>query len=548
MATTQAVSTTRSIPRIGDRLIAAALAAATILLLVITAPQIGLTWDEPIYIVAQESYVGWLHQLRDAPTIATSQAGIDTWWEINHEHPPLDKLWAGLIVELVGRSLDPLTAARFGNMLLVGGLVALLYLMVAQSYGRIAGLLAVIALLSMPRFFFHAHLAALDIPGAVAFFIVIGVFWYTRNVQGVWKNLAVGVLLGVLWGVGLATKINAAFALPVLAFWIVLFARSWWRFLRLTIMAAIGPLVFVGLWPWLYYHTAERLVKYILFLTVDHWKIDQWYFGASYMPPPWHFPLVMLVMVLPTTLLVFAIIGLARGLRDRRADAPIGLWALGALIPLLALMTGKSMVYDNERLFMPTFPFLAMLAGVGIDWALRRLRRALVQRPNIARAALLTIGIGAFAPQTAQALTLYPHLLSYYSETVGGLPGAVRLGMETTYWCETYAESFDYINANARQGAIVWAEDWSHDTLIQYQQVGLLRGDLRIARRDGSSSVLPNGNRTSIIADMWEADYVLVQFRQSGFTRDTERFRNEHTPALRIERQGVILFEMYERK
>lgn len=548
MTGTQAALVVRSIPRLADRTIAAVLAGVTILLLVATAPQIGLTWDEPVYMVAQQSYVGWLHQLTEAPSFALSQASIDSWWEVNHEHPPLDKLWSGLIAEASRGFLAPLTAARLGNILLVGGLVATLYLLVAQSYGQVAGLLAVLALLSMPRFFFHAHLAALDVPGAIAFFGGIAAFWWTRNTTGLWRNLAVGTLLGLVWGAGLATKINAAFALPVLALWVVLFSRRWMHILRLALMTLIGPLVFIALWPWLYHDTSERLVKYILFITVDHWQIDQWYLGASYMPPPWHFPLAMLVMVLPTTLLLLAIAGLMRGYTDRRTDAPIGLWLLGALIPLLALMTGKSMVYDNERLFMPAFPFLAMLTGVGLDGLLVMIRQALAKRPQLAQAAILAASLAAFAPQTVQSLTLYPHLLSYYSETIGGLPGAARLDMEHTYWCETYAASFEYVNMHARPGAIVWSEDWSHDTLIMSQQAGLLRADLRIARVEGSNSSIPRGNAQSVVADIWEADYVLVQFRQSGFTRTSDRFRSERIPALLIERQGVPLLELYERK
>jgi len=38
-----------------------------------------------------------------------------------------------------------------------------------------------------------------------------------------------------------------------------------------------------------------------------------------------------------------------------------------------------------------------------------------------------------FAPHLTITAHMYPHLLSYYSEAVGGLRGATRLGLETTY-------------------------------------------------------------------------------------------------------------------
>jgi 4-amino-4-deoxy-L-arabinose transferase-like glycosyltransferase len=535
MATTQVIPSirSRSLPRIGDRLIALAVGICTVVLLVLTAPHIGLTWDEPVYTVAQESYTGWLQQLREAPAFALSRQGIDTWWNVNHEHPPLDKLYSGLIYGVAQGFFDDLTAYRLGNMLLVGLLVGMIYLMAAESYGRWAGLFAVAALLSMPRFFFHAHLAALDVPGAVAFFAVISVAWHTRHAKGFWPSVAVGLLLGLVWGIGLATKINAAFALPVLGLWMLLFARRWGIFLRLTLMVATGPGVFLLLWPWLYFDTWKRLEAYIKFITVDHWEIDQWYFGVSHMP---------------TTLLILAIVGLVRGWRDRRESWPVGLWSLGALVPLLALTTGQSMVYDNERLFMPAFPFLALLAGLGLDWLLVGIPRFLAQRGRIASIAAISIVLSAFAPQTIQSALLYPHLLSYYSETVGGLPGATSRGMETSYWCETYATTIDYINTNARQGAIVWVEDWSHDVLLTYQQVGRLRTDLKIARVSGAGSPMPGGMSRTIEAGIWEADYAIVAVRESGLTNEVNRFRNENTPVFIIERQGVVLTELYERK
>src|SRR5262249_33942057 len=159
--------------------------------------QIGLTWDEPVYTVAQRSYTTWLGQLLADPAAALSPEGIRRGWEVNHEHPPLDKLWSGLFHQLAQGRMAELTAHRLGNMLLVGLLVGLLYLMVAGSYGQRAGLLAAVALLSMPRFFFHAHLAALDVPAAFSFFFVISLFWHMRAPGGLKKDILVGLLLGL---------------------------------------------------------------------------------------------------------------------------------------------------------------------------------------------------------------------------------------------------------------------------------------------------------------------------------------------------------------
>ena len=167
--------------RWGHGATAVVLALLTVVMLVLTAPQIGLTWDEPVYIESSESYVAWFAELVANPTTALSAAGIQAYWALNHEHPPIDKLWSGLVWAGARYALDDLTAHRLGNMLLVGLLVALLYRLVAFEYGAASGLAASGALLTMPRFFFHAHLSALDVPAAATIFMVCYVFWRTRD-------------------------------------------------------------------------------------------------------------------------------------------------------------------------------------------------------------------------------------------------------------------------------------------------------------------------------------------------------------------------------
>lgn len=133
-------------------------------------------------------------------------------------------------------------------------------------------------------------------------------------------------------------------------------------------MGLVAVPVFVAAWPWLYVKTGERLLAYILFVTSEHWPIGQYYFGEFYMPPPWHFGFVMTWAVLPLALTALYVIGIIR-IRKARQDEGLGLLLLlSALTPILAIAIGQSMVYDNERLIMVTFPFLAALAGIGFEW------------------------------------------------------------------------------------------------------------------------------------------------------------------------------------
>jgi 4-amino-4-deoxy-L-arabinose transferase-like glycosyltransferase len=269
-----------------DWRIGLALAAASLALLLATEPRVGLTWDEPAYIMASESYAQWLERLWNAPGYALSAQGVRAYWDINHEHPPLDKVWSGVVWSLARPLVGDLTAHRLGNMLVAAGLVGLLFWTVARGFGAWAGLAAAASLLAMPRFFFHAHLAALDVPAAAAVFGVTALFWQTRRRAGFGWDL----LLGVVWGAALATKINALFVLPTLMLWALTEPASNLRggvargrlALRLVVAGAVGLPLFVALWPWLYHETLERLVAYVRFITVDHWEIGQWYFGICH--------------------------------------------------------------------------------------------------------------------------------------------------------------------------------------------------------------------------------------------------------------------------
>lgn len=587
-------------------LIALALGAITFAALLATAPQIGLTWDEPAYIAASESYVMWFDRLANAPRYALGPAAIQTYWDINHEHPPLNKIYSGAVWSLARHVTDDLTAHRMGNMLLASALVASLFWTVARGFGGWAGLAAAAALLSMPRFFFHAHLAALDVPAAVAVFLLTALFWHTRERRGVWWD----VLFGVAWGVAMAVKVNALLVPPTILIWLLV-VRGGWRLARRAALALpIGALVFVALWPWLYHDTLERLVRYALFITVDHWDIGQWYLHAWHMPPPWHFAPVMLVAATPTALLALAALGAALGAYGRFADhgpmtedqsrtfgaaeptadgeRPLGpdaapnlaastlalgrsssvggrqpalgpsslalLWALSAAAPLGALMIGQTKVYDNERLFMPVFPFVAALAGVGLVWAVSSgvglLRRRSV--PWLARQAVATLAVllvpASYAPQVASGAALYPHLLSYYSDAVGGLPGAVALGLESTYWCETYAEMLPFINERAPRGATVWAEPWSHDVLLYYQSVGRLRADLRVVMTSGAGTILASRGAEGVEGTIATSDYVIVAYRETGLAVNPEMraWMEGREPLVRVRRFGVPLVDLYE--
>jgi hypothetical protein len=550
-----------SIPRwLQNRKIQAVLLMAlTLILLVATEPQIGLTWDEDIYMRASEIYISWLGQLITEPSAALSKEGIDQSWSFNSEHPPLDKIWSGIVWSGARFVFNDPTAHRLGNMILVSLLVGLLYLLIAEAYGLVAGFAAAATLLTLPRFFFHSHLAALDMPAACAVFFVTFLFWKTKdNLSWRWT-----LILGLVWGLAFATKINAVFLPPTLFLWALIFCRRWMLLVRIVVMTLIGILFAFALWPWIYPDIPARVMDYLGFVTVSHWKIGQWYLGKLYMPPPWHFPFVMTWAVVPLTLTVLYWMGIVRaGLKWREADSLGGLLFLSALVPLLALASGQSMAYDNERLFMHVFPFLAALAGMGFGWLVIGIQRAAdrLQKPRWAAPVTVLAIVLAFLPPSISLVRLYPHLLSYYSETVGGLPGATRLGLETTYWCETYAAAIPYLNEHAKPGDMIWVDPLSQNVMVYYQIHGRLRNDVKIAYSPYAPTwpFVYDEYGPPTVGTHAISDFIVLQYRQTlmGSTpanpdRDFYsahpdfQWVSTHEPVYRLSYDGVPIMDIY---
>ena len=523
-----------------DKLIALLLVVFTVLLLVVTAPRIGLTWDEPTYMVAAETYPNWYAELIVRPSYALSTEGVTAYWSASHEHPPLSKVWSGFAWLVARRFLDDLTAHRLGNILIVSVLVALLYLMVSQNNGRIAGLIAALSLLSMPRFFFHAHLAAIDVPVAAMIFAVTYVFWLGHDRPGsLWT-----VLLGLAWGLALTTKINALFIPPiVLLVWTLFFRPRNYLFMRLVLMAVIGVSFFILSWPWLYHDLVDHLTAFIGFMTTERLPVEQYYLGRMYAPPPWHFPFVMTVVVIPFSILFFAAVGVLSMMRHK-GDRPLGgLFVLGAFVSAAIFTSGAGQVFDNERFMMPAFPYVAALAGIGFTRSISAIgvfisKRGVPVRQQQLVAIMATV---MFVPHLLLAYDLYPHLLSYYSEVTGGAYGANRLRLETTYWCESYAEVLTYINTHAKQGAVVWSE--CLDVLTYYQLHGRLRSDLQIALGPEAWSAFQGFHVNPSNFD--EADYVVIQNRQSGFYTALRPWMQARQPIHEVKYRGLRLISVY---
>jgi 4-amino-4-deoxy-L-arabinose transferase-like glycosyltransferase len=530
-----------------------ALALFTLLIIVATLSDPGITWDEPLYIKASRGYMSWMGLLKkglmqgDVGEALSDGAIVRSW--MPHPtlelHPPLGKILSGFTWALLRGSVEELSAFRFANATLFSFLVALVFWMISSAYDTVSGLFAALSLVLMPRMFLHAHLANIDTTVAITWFVAMYLFWRFESRRG-WVPV---VVIGLAYGAALGTKMNAAVMPLVWGAWVLLFRRNWRSVFRLVAMGLIGAATFVAMWPWLWHDTVNRLLYYVLMASRFKDR-PQYYLGQILPHVPWHYPFVITLAVVPLVIIVMCFLGIRRVLASRclpsgtlrspsgaPADETGWLLILNALTPLLFAATGLQASYSGERHFIPAYPYVACLAGVGFASALNIMhtawQRAYPAGPSGRARLVLILLLGMLLiPPLLAIVQIHPYELSYYSELVGGMRGAARLGLETTFWCEAYKDALPYLNQTAASGATIWVEN--PFVLRLYQGYGMLRNDLLVT----------GGDVVSPLA----ADYAVIQMRQTSFqyTPEVVGILRDEMPVFSLLERGIALMHVFK--
>lgn len=368
------------------------------------------------------------------------------------DYPPLGRVALGLGHEIAWMLWPParteaaysIACARVMPALLFGVTVALVGVTAGRRWGTVAGFWAATSLVLMPRSFGHAHLASLEtainlgylatLLAALGAWDALGrsnprpaagqeTWWWSGRLvrSALWTGLA----LGGAWLV----KIQAIFLLPVLAVWGLVWLRGravLWGLL----VGGIAALVFVAGWPWLWDDPLGNARLY-LGKTTARATIQAWYLGQPWADRdlPWHYPWVLWGTTVPLGLQAVGVWGVIQSVRNWRQAAVESLFLLGLAVPLVAFSVPGIAVYDGERLFSIIFPLWALLIGRGAG-AVAEWWRGTGRN----RAAGGLVSLVLLLAQGGGLWSLAPAWLSYYNAAVGGLKGAVALGLPPSYW------------------------------------------------------------------------------------------------------------------
>ena len=484
------------------RVVAASLGVALVVatLLVSTAGDYGLTWDEPVYVQNVDDVSQWFVE-----TFSHGVSGVRKNLDAGHLEqswvfacPENRNLPVPVLVSCVGRIiggrwLAPLSSYRFGHCLLMAATVAILFGCLAASHGWEVACVTAGSLLFMPHLFAHSHLNATDVP--VSCFWVLSMLAWLHG-ESSWRNSA---LAAIACGMGLATKATFVLLPLLLVAWTICF-RRWGHWRAALLVLVLSPCVMILFCPMWWPAPLSRGLEYFrtVFHSDDVWKIDVYYLGETYIRGerslPWHNGWVLLAATTPPWTLALAVAGVLRGLRLR--DATSTLWIMGGTVLPLLRMFPNTPGHDGARLLMPSLFCFAPLAGLGFAGLVARFR--FLREGNRSAAARWLVVVLLLAVSVAVLVSMHPYEMSYYSEAIGGLPGAAALGFEISYWFDAYTpDALVAVQRQLPRGARVWTIP-KYEGYPQLRQWGLWREDL-------------------VEGDYGDADFLILYARKSRF-------------------------------
>lgn len=492
----------------------------------------------------------------------------------NPDHPPLGRLWLGfwhdLVVWLFPPSDHPVDqygfrfvtdCARVGSATAFALTVLLVGVAATKWYGRMAGIVAAVSLVFMPRVFAHAHLASLETflnltysatVLAVAHWWRVEPFHLDDSLRGSDSSRgatrlrwSIPALTGVLFGLALLSKMQAILIPPVVGVWAIWHWRA--RAIKpLLIFGLVGLFVFFVGWPWLWLDPAKHFREYFA-RTTSRAVLNCYYLGQVWADKdvPWHYPFVMFAVTVPIGLHLLGVVGaigqvtrsVSEGIVATAPRLRFGLLGpreqlvlAATLFPLVLFALPGVAVYDGERLFLVSYPMWAVLIGRGAEVALSHLRQTTesgrwrLVASHRARGAATALFLLA---QSVGVIVMHPCQLSYYNLLVGGLYGADRLGFERTYWGDSVTRSLLTSEVSRKEGGSVEVMPVLH----QFQLDELLRQSPILRNR--RIQLLPANQQTNQeTADGW-----LYFSRKADVPSDVWNMRN----GIGVARQGVRL-------
>src|SRR3989344_4650026 len=331
-------------------------------LIFLTYKDYGIPWDEKVFFSTGKFFVVKLLNFLQIPTNLSTVGFEPTPHHLKGHGVFMDMLsvGAGMLFPLFNFEVLHLIRALFAAPIFI-----LVYWIVSQLISKVYGLIAVVLLLTFPRFYPEIYYNAVDIPTALLFTICLSYFiYYLKTEKTVFKSIIFGLILGITINQRLLL-----FYLPIINFIFLFFQQR--KNLKFFFFHQFLIFIFTFLsmhltHPYLLTHPIAGLVDILKSAKQYPWNaavlFDGQFYQAGVKPLPWYYLPKTILITTPLVTAVLFLIGNFKILTILNRSSQDGIkskknWIFFYLIavfyfPLILVFILKPTLYDSWRQFL----------------------------------------------------------------------------------------------------------------------------------------------------------------------------------------------------
>ncbi len=392
-----------------------------------TSRDIGITWDEPIYLESAEKIRQYLTLLKKekisyclSDEILKKYFDGSQWTDV---HPSFSKLTGSIPYILLKNKLGDIYSYRLGNIFLAALAFSFVYIWITNIFNsKLSGVTAVLLCISVPRVFGELQIGATDSTlYSLSILSAVSAYYSVRK-----KNILLNIITAVLCGFCFSSKFTGLFVPIGIFIWSYLYHRKTGGVNNLFFIPILVPLIFILTNPQFWHDSILRTLHYCLVSSSRHITEPHLSYIFFKLSPKsdWYYPFVYILTSIPVIILFFSIRSFFSIIKKLPENDFSGLIFIMFSLPVIIIILPNSIAYDGIRLFLSSFAFISLATVYSMNILKKYIR------------ILLFTGI------VSVLIITHPFYLEHYSLLIGGTLGAQKIGMETTYWWDAATPDF----------------------------------------------------------------------------------------------------------
>jgi hypothetical protein len=352
----------------------------------------------------------------------------------------------------INQLIKPANPYRVRHLLnsLAGALTILFAALLAIEFGGYAaGNLTILFLLLSPVFLGHAFNNLKDIPFALGY--VMAIYFLVLFMRRL-PRIRLRYLVGIAAGAGLAFSVRAGalFLFPVIVLFVT--AQAWitqprrkkirlrfWLVLSFMILFTLALTWFIGLtdWPWGRLDPIGNPIRSLSLMTKYTVSIRQLFDGSLIWSEslPWFYAPKYLLITTPSIILAGFLLTC---ILSRSFPFSFLLLPFSFLFPLLWVLFRDSNLYGGIRHLLFIYPLLAVIAAIGWNTVLIRVKKQSV------RWIFILIISGGLVHPLIHIIRNHPVEYVYFNEISGGMANAFGK-YETDYYYHSLGPAYEWL-------------------------------------------------------------------------------------------------------